>query len=157
MGEFKICPNCGTGNKIKAKNCVSCGHHLDVVPVEKYYNMPIIYGCIGFGILSIISLFMPYITISIFGVSSSISLSSQGSDWTFLALSALLCALCAFAKKQILSIVFALINCIIFFVELTTINDLNTSIVGKGTGYYLGLFACVGMLMCSVCMKLRKK
>ncbi len=116
-----------------------------------------IVGCL----INIISVFCPYASIELWGFKESVSLfdfdDPTGRDGIFfLILGIILIALFIF-KKAIPTIIFAVINLILLFVEMGNNEDLKDMGAKLGAGYYLLLIGSIIVMIASVTLLIGKQ
>ena len=153
--EYKICPNCKTANKINARNCMNCGHYIKDAPGSAPQSKNgLILGIIANSLI-IISMFLPFISVSLFGYTQSISLSGNGNDWLFFVALALACLLFTISKKWILHLLFSIVVIIFVFIEFNSVTELQVSdMVSMGVGFYVLVMAALCNLISPILIKI---
>lgn len=153
--NYKVCPNCKTANKINARNCINCGHYIKDAPGSAPQTKNgVILGIIASALI-VLSMFLPFVSISFFGYTQSISLSSNGSDWLFFVALALACLLCTITKKWIPHLIFSIIVIIFIFMEMNTITDSEISnMVVMGIGFYVLIIGAICNIVSPILTKI---
>lgn len=145
-----FCSNCGQEVKDGEAFCGNCG-----TPVKKQKSLGLstssegtlnIVGIIA-SVLVIISAFLPYATVSIFGVTESTSLVKGGDGYIFIGL-AIAAIVLAVLKKDIFVAVAGVIMVVVCFIEMADASEVfNDAMYGdyikKGAGYYLVILSSI--------------
>lgn len=153
--NYKICPNCRTANKANSKNCVNCGHYIkDAQGSSPQGKNGLILG-IASNALIIVSMFLPFISVSVFGFTQSVSLSSNGTDWLFFVALALVCLLFTVSKKWILHLIFSIAVIALIVVEFNSVTEMEISdMVNMGAGFYILVISALCNLVSSIVIKI---
>ena len=163
-----VCPNCGKpvdGTKKVdingALNNVAGDFKKSVNSAKGGMGLPIILGLAG-AVVALISVFLPFVTVSIFGYSQSVSLIQSG----FWGILALVCAVAAGAfaflnggKLSLFGLIVSAVGVLVEIIEIISIksNQLG-SMYSVGIGAWLGIIGfAVAAVGCFLLMKNNKK
>ena len=159
-----FCKKCGAALEPGAKTCSRCG-----APVEddEYRPAPssnsniavVNLGILVAGVVLILSTFLPYVSVSVFGFTQSASLIEGGDGAIFIALGIAAIA-CAVLKKPLPTLVAGVAAALLSFVELADANSKlgdYAAFVSKGMGFYLNLLAAIALAVLCVLFFLAEK
>lgn len=146
-----VCPRCRQVSVPGSAFCSKCGLSFTG---ETKTSASLQYIGIIIGILSAvlygISIFFPYISISLLGVTNSASLFDGGSDKYIIIGIALIAILLACFKKPISSIIIGIVAIVVSIVEMNSVYDSvmpgYENLVEYGFGYYSLIIGAIGIL-----------
>lgn len=152
------CPRCNQVSPYGSAFCSQCGFRFG-----EQTNIPILLQYIGviIGVLSAIfygiSIFFPYISISVFGATNSASLWDGESDKYIIIGITLIAILFACNKKPIASIVIGVLAIATSIIEMNSIRDAvqdgYENLVEYGFGYYSMILGAIGILAGGIVQK----
>lgn len=160
-----FCPNCGAAIKPKsaATNTQPNGNFQQSFNAQQLMsgitsnpNLNI-FGIIA-GVILLLSAFLPFASISVFGSSMSVSL-IDGGDGVIVIILALVGIVFSVLGKNIVVIVSGVISTLLFFVELAQMtssyedefmNELASSMIHKGIGFYFLLIGAVCLIIAGI-------
>lgn len=170
------CKNCGKEIPDNAKFCANCGIDLNdetsnkVITKQntlekeiKLFNKVFTYEhaiVFGLSIIILISSVLPYVSISVFGVSRSINVLQMDSGFIFL-IPPTLCIVFTYIRKEFFAMWTNLIGLFftlyLFSYEISTLNDIG--IGNLSIGAYLSLFCSIAIFIisCHLAIKFKKK
>ena len=148
------CKKCGNEMKEGALFCDKCGERIDNDQNNVSNNKK---GSINFDIknvnffgiiatlITIISVFLPCISVSLLGVTRDIKY-VQG-DGQFVLIVGVIAIVLALIGKKLVFVITGLIDFLIFLYLSTNLSNVYTSIINKGIGYYLLPIGAVLMII----------
>lgn len=163
----RFCKNCGTPLNDGATVCGKCGAPVGAAPGgSPVHPAPSAIGSdkLKLGVLIasavvILSTFLPYATVSLFGFSESVSLLEGGDGWFFIAASAV-AIVGVLINKPILPLVGGVITALISLFEIvdmkTQLGDYS-SMVDMSMGFYLSLVGSIALAVLGVLVFLNAK
>lgn len=168
-----FCKNCGAANQDGAPVCASCGAPLTAAqqpymqqpayPPPASYGAPAafpaassskrrlnILGALG-ALLAIISVFLPFVKVEVFGYSDSVSLfnAEGGSDWIFVVAIGAVGLILALAGLNVGVMIMGLLEIGIGWLEIHDLDEklgMAAGFVSKGLGCWL-LFAAGAVMI----------
>lgn len=162
--EANVCPNCGKpvegAKKVDingALNNVAGDFKKSVNSAKGGMGLPLILGLAG-AVVALISLFLPFVTVSIFGYSQSVSLIQSG-FWGILAIVCVVAAgVCAFLNGGKLALFGLIASAVGLLDEIIQIISVKSNQLGSmysvGIGAWLGI---IGFIVAAVgCFMLMK-
>lgn len=161
----KFCRNCGTPLSDEATFCGKCGTPVSVSAVPDLPSRtslggdPLKLGVIIAGVLVVLSTFLPYASVSMFGFSQSVSLIDGGDGFIFIATAAV-AIVGVLINKRILTLIGGIVTAFLALFELVNMNselgDL-AGMVDKGFGFYLSILASIVLAVLGVLVFLAGK
>lgn len=153
----KVCPNCGAEGEQSAQFCKKCGSALVAEKMEEPFHMrqsvktKTNWLAIACSMLMIICVFLPYLTVSTYGISSVQTLIDGGDGYFFLLL-AIISIIFGLKGYDTGILVVGVIVCSLAVVEVydasTYINETEFgTLIERGNGFYALLVSSIGLLI----------
>ena len=156
-----FCPNCGTAVEKKAGTVGKTGFSVDMLKFEKGRSS--IIALVSCAVM-IIMVFLPYVTVSLWGMSESQSL-IKGGDGIFFIIVAIAGVITGLMGKEKPMIIVGAIACVLALFEIINFSNSMKDIaaygmddlVKKGIGFWLMILSSIGLLAAPFAEKYLKK
>lgn len=158
--DVKVCTNCGNPLENEAQNTII--QNLSSLDKEmNLFNKPFTYEqvfVLAAGVLVILSSFLPYVSVSLFGISSSINVLQMNAGFIFI-IPAILTIIFMYMKKELLAMILSLVGLalllMLFFYEMGVISDYGFGSLSIGA--YLTLLGSIAMFAFSLHRVMKNK
>lgn len=155
----RFCKNCGSELDPGVKICPKCGAVAVDTPSTNSNASIFKLGIIISGAVLILSSFLPYVSVSVFGFSQSQSLIDGGDGFFFIALgiAAIVGAVMKLTRPTLIIGAVAAVFSVYEMINANSVLGDYAAFIDKGMGYYLNLISAIVLVVFCVLAALAEK